>query len=151
VRQWTHCVIAPEGHPIIKSQPVSLNELAKWPLITYDTAFTGRSRINRAFERIGAQPNIALTALDSDVIKTYVNLGLGLGIISSLAVDPQRDTGLVAMDAGHLFESNTTRLAVRRGTYLRRYDYDLIALFAPHLSKRVVEMAMQGGGDEYQL
>ncbi|MFN4325556.1 MAG: CysB family HTH-type transcriptional regulator [Azonexus sp.] len=151
VRQWTHCVIVPDGHPLLAVQPLSLNELAKWPLITYDTAFTGRSRINRAFERGGVQPNIALTALDADVIKTYVSLGLGLGIISALAVDPQRDTGLVAIDAGHLFESNTTRLAVRRGTYLRRYDYDLIALFAPHLSKRVVEMAMQGGGEEYQL
>jgi len=151
VRQWSHCVIAPEGHPILKSSPLSLAELAKWPLITYDTAFTGRSRINRAFERIGAQPNIALTALDADVIKTYVSLGLGLGIISALAFDAQRDTGLVAVDASHLFESNTTRLALRRGTYLRRYDYDLIALFAPHLSKRVVEMAMHGGGAEYQL
>ena len=151
VRQWSHCVIAPEGHSILKSSPLSLAELAKWPLITYDTAFTGRSRINRAFERIGAQPNIALTALDADVIKTYVSLGLGLGIISVLAFDAQRDAGLVAVDASHLFESNTTRLALRRGTYLRRYDYDLIALFAPHLSKRVVEMAMHGGGAEYQL
>ncbi len=151
VRQWTHCVIAPAGHPILESQPLSLNELAKWPLITYDTAFSGRSRINKAFERIGAMPNIALTALDADVIKTYVSLGMGLGIISALAVDPERDSGLVAIDAAHLFESNTTRLAVRRGTYLRRYDYDLIALFAPHLSKRVVDMAMQGGGDAYQL
>jgi len=151
VRQWSHCVIAPEGHPITRSVPLALDELARWPLITYDTAFTGRSRINRAFERIGAAPNIVLTALDSDVIKTYVSLGLGLGIISALAFDAQRDSGLVAVDAAHLFESNTTRLALRRGTYLRRHDYDLIALFAPHLSKRVVEMAMQGGGAEYQL
>jgi len=151
VRQWSHCVIAPEGHPITGSLPLALDELARWPLITYDTAFTGRSRINRAFERIGAAPNIVLTALDSDVIKTYVSLGLGLGIISALAFDAQRDAGLVAVDAAHLFESNTTRLALRRGTYLRRHDYDLIALFAPHLSRRVVDMAMQGGGAEYQL
>lgn len=151
VRQWSHCVIAPEGHPITRSQPLSLAELAKWPLITYDTAFTGRSRINRAFERLGATPNIALTALDADVIKTYVSLGLGLGIISALAFDPQRDIGLVAVDAAHLFESNTTRLAIRRGSYLRRYDYALIELFAPHLTRRVVEMALSGGGAEYQL
>ena len=151
VRQWTHCVIAPEGHPILKAQPLSLHELAKWPLVTYDTAFTGRSRINRAFERIGVEPNVALTALDADVIKTYVSLGLGLGIISALAFDAQRDAGLVAVDAGHLFESSTTRLGLRRGTYLRRCDYDLIELFAPHLSQRVVDMAMQGGGAEYQL
>jgi LysR family cys regulon transcriptional activator len=151
VRQWSHCVIAPEGHPILKSQPLSLAELAKWPLITYDTAFTGRSRINKAFERIGAQPNVALTALDADVIKTYVSLGLGLGIISALAFDVQRDSGLVAVDAAHLFESNTTRLALRRGSYMRRYDYDFITLFAAHLSRKVVDMAMQGGGAEYQL
>ena len=151
VRQWSHCVIAPEGHPILESSPLSLAELAKWPLITYDTAFTGRSRINRAFERIGVVPNVALTALDADVIKTYVSLGLGLGIISALAFDAQRDSGLIAVDAAHLFESNTTRIGLRRGTYLRRHDFDLIALFAPHLSQRVVEMAMQGGGVEYQL
>lgn len=151
VRQWTHCVIAPAGHSILQQSTLSLNELAKWPLITYDTAFTGRSRINRAFERVGVQPNIALTALDADVIKTYVSLGLGLGIISALAFDAERDVGLVALDAAHLFESNTTRIALRRGSYLRRYDYDLISLFAPHLTRRVVDMTLQGGGDEYQL
>lgn len=151
VRQWSHCVIVPDGHPILQTLPLSLNELVRWPLVTYDTAFTGRSRINRAFERVGRQPNIVLTALDADVIKTYVSLGLGLGIISGLAFDAQRDIGLVAIDAAQLFESNTTRLALRRGTYLRRYDYDLITLFAPHLTQRVVDMAMQGGGVEYQL
>lgn len=151
VRQWSHCIIVPDGHPLLARQPITLGDLAEWPLITYDTAFTGRSRINRAFERVGLTPNVALTALDADVIKTYVGLGLGLGIISALAFDSQRDAGLVALDAGHLFESNTTRLAIRRGTYLRRYDYDFIALFAPHLDRHVVEKAMQGGGDEYQL
>ena len=104
-----------------------LGDVYKRQLITYDTAFTGRSRINRAFERIGAEPNIVLTALDADVIKTYVSLGLGLGIISALAFDAQRDAGLVAVDAAHLFESNTTRLALRRGTYLRRHDYDPVS------------------------
>ena len=153
VRQWTHSVIAPEGHPILKSQPLSLNELARWPLITYDTAFTGRSRINRAFERIGAQPNIALTALDTDVIKTYVSLGLGLGIIARMAYDPARDFGLQAIDAVHLFGSNTTRIGLRRGTYMRQYEYDFIELFASQLSKKAVDMAMAGPGinDEYQL
>ncbi|MDR0776448.1 MAG: CysB family HTH-type transcriptional regulator [Azonexus sp.] len=150
VRQWSHCVIAPSAHPILQ-QPLSLQELVKWPLITYDTAFAGRSRINRAFERIDATPNIVLTALDADVIKTYVGLGLGLGIISALAVDEQRDSGLAALDASHLFESNITRLALRRGTYLRRHDYDLIELFAPHLTRRVVELTLQGGGEAYQL
>ena len=151
VRQWTHCVIVPQGHPLLATQPLSLNDLAKWPLITYDTAFAGRSRINRAFERIGMEPNIALTALDADVIKTYVSLGLGLGIIAKLAFDPARDQGLVALDASHLFESNTTRLAVRRGSYLRRFDYDFITLFAPQLDKRSIEMTLQGVGEAWQL
>lgn len=151
VRQWSHCVIAPHGHPLLARQPLSLKDLAEWPLVTYDTAFAGRSRINRAFERIGLCPNVTLTALDADVIKTYVSLGLGLGIISALAFDPQRDAGLTALEAGHLFESNTTRLALRRGTFRRGYEYDFIGLFAPHLSRQVVDMALQGGGAEYQL
>lgn len=151
VRQWTHCVIAPTGHPILAHPSLSLSELARWPLVTYDTAFAGRPRITRAFERFGVEPNFVLTALDADVIKTYVGLGLGLGIISGLAFDAQRDTGLQAIEAGHLFESSTTRIALRRGIYLRRFDYDFIALFAPHLTAKVVDMAMQGGGAEYDL
>lgn len=151
VQQWSHCVIAPTGHPILNQPGLALNELARWPLITYDSAFTGRSRINRAFERQHLTPNIVLTALDADVIKTYVGLGLGLGIIAGLAFDPQRDAGLCARDAGHLFESNTTRLALRRGMLLRRYEYDLIALFAPHLTRHAVDLAMTGSGEEYQL
>jgi LysR family transcriptional regulator, cys regulon transcriptional activator len=151
VRQWTHCVIAPAGHAILSRLPLGLAELAKWPLITYDSAFTGRSGINRAFERQGLEPNVVLTALDADVIKTYVTLGLGLGIIANIAWDEQRDQGLAALAAGHLFESNTTRLALRRGTYLRRYEYDFINLFAPHLTSHAVDLAMSGDGDEYQL
>lgn len=151
VRQWTHSVIAPEGHPILKQPSLTLSELARWPLVTYDSSFTGGSRVSKAFERQGLQPNVVLTALDADVIKTYVSLGLGLGIISSLAVDPTRDTGLVALDASHIFESNTTRLALRRGSYLRRYEYDLIALFAPHLNRPAIELSLEGGGEEYQL
>ena len=149
VRQWSHCVIAPEGHPVLASLPLALDELARWPLITYDTAFTGRSRINRAFERIGAAPNVTLTALDADVIKTYVSLGLGLGIISALAFDAQRDAGLVAVDASHLFESNTTRLALRRGTYLRSYAYAFIEMVCPDIGEEAVRAALskQNGGD----
>lgn len=150
VRQWNHCVIAPEGHAVTAG-PLTLAALTRWPLITYDTAFAGRSRINRAFERAGLTPNVALTALDADVIKTYVSLGLGLGIISALAFDAGRDSGLVALDASHLFESNTTRIGLRRGLYLRRHDIDFICLFAPHLDAHVIARAMQGDGDSYQL
>ena len=151
--QWGHSVIAPDGHPILAERSISLASLAKWPLITYDPAFAGRSRISGAFERAQLVPNIVLAALDADVIKTYVNLGLGLGLIASMAYDPVRDIGLQAVDVGHLFGSNTTRIGLRRGTYIRQYEYDFIELFASQLSKKAVDMAMAGPGadDEYQL
>lgn len=155
IRQWSHCIIAPEGHPLTRMATVTLSELARWPLITYDSAFSGRSRINRAFERHNLAVNVVLTALDADVIKTYVSLGLGLGIIADMAFDPLRDTGLVAVPAGHLFERNTTRLALRKGAYLRQCDYDFITLFAPHLSKQAIVMAQESSTgtdtDSYEL
>ena len=151
--QWVHCVIAPEGHPIVGDKPLSLAALARWPLITYDSAFAGRSRINKAFELAQLTPNVVLTAIDADVIKTYVSLGLGLGIIARMAFDPVRDVGLQAMAAEHLFGSNTTRIGLRRGTHIRRYEYDFIELFAPQLNRKAVDMAMAGArpDDEYQL
>lgn len=154
--QWTHCVIAPVGHPVLSQMPLSLATLTRYPLITYDPAFTGGGRITKAFERHGLTPNVVLSAIDADVIKTYVGLGLGLGIIARIAFDPVRDTGLAALDASHLFESNTTRIGLRRGTYLRRYEYDFIELFAPHLTRKAVQKSMEGalagaGVDEYQL
>jgi LysR family transcriptional regulator, cys regulon transcriptional activator len=149
--QWTHCVIAPVGHPLLDGRGLSLAELARWPLITYDLAFTGGTRISSAFERAGLTPNVVLAAIDADVIKTYVSLGLGLGIIAHQAYDAQRDTGLVALEAGQLFGSNTTRIGLRRGTHIRRYEYDFIELFASQLTKKAVDMAMVGTGDEYQL
>jgi LysR family cys regulon transcriptional activator len=149
--QWTHCVIAPDGHPVLDGRPLSLAELARWPLITYDSAFAGRSRINAAFERAKLTPNVVLAAIDADVIKTYVSLGLGLGIIAHQAYDATRDVGLAALDAGQLFGSNTTRIGLRRGTHVRRFEYDFIELFAPQLPRRAVDMAMTGHGDEYQL
>lgn len=145
--QWSHVVIAPRGHPLLSSEaPVSLATLAAWPLITYDPTFTGRTHIDRAFARAGATPNIVLTAVDSDVIKTYVELGLGIGIIAEMAFDPARDAGLAAVGGGHLFDSNTTRLAFRRGVWLRRCDHDFIELFAPRLTRGIVAGALRGGG-----
>lgn len=151
--QWGHCVVAPDGHPILAERNLSLASLANWPLITYDPAFAGRSRISKAFERAQLEPNIVLAAIDADVIKTYVSLGLGLGIIARMAYDPARDFGLKAIDAAHLFGSNTTRIGLRRGTYIRQYEYDFIELFASQLSKKAVDMAMAGPGadDAYQL
>lgn len=139
--RWTHSVIVPPGHPLLNAG-LTLEALAGWPLITYDTGFTGRSRIDEAFHQRGLAPNIALAAMDADVIKTYVELGMGVGIVAGIAYDVERDAGLRALDAGRLFGINITRLAVRRGNYLRRYVYAFIESFAPTLTRPVVEQAL---------
>jgi len=144
--QWAHLVVTPKGHPLLTRQPLTLAVLAEYPLITYDATFTGRSRIDRAFERQSLQPNVMLTAIDSDVIKTYVELGLGVGIIAEMAFDSLRDEALAAMPATHLFEGNTTRLAFRRDIWLRGYEYDFMELLAPHLTRRMVEATQKGEG-----
>ena len=144
--QWAHLVVAPQGHPLLARQPLTLAALADYPLITYDATFTGRSRIDKAFERQSLRPNVMLTAIDSDVIKTYVELGLGVGIIAEMAFDPQRDVALAAMPATHLFEGNTTRMAFRRDVWLRGYEYDFMELLAPQLTRRMVEATLQGEG-----
>lgn len=146
--EWSHVVVAPRGHPLLDSATptISLAALATWPLITYDPTFTGRTHIDRAFERAGMEPNIVLTAVDSDVIKTYVELGLGIGIIAEMAFDPVRDSGLTAIPGRSLFDSNMTRLAFRRNVWLRRFDYAFIELFAPQLTRRIVDETLIGGG-----
>lgn len=146
--QWNRVVVVPPGHPLLGVSSLTLKHLADYPLITYDFAFTGRSRINQAFEHKGLIPNVVLTALDSDVIKTYVELGMGVGLIASMAYDERRDSGLRALDVSHLFENSTTRIGIRKGTFLRQYQYDFIALFAPHLTRDVVEQTMRGGEEE---
>jgi len=139
---WNRCVIAPPRHPILEETPLTLEAIAKYPIITYDFAFAGRSQINRAFETRGLNPNVVLTAIDSDVIKTYVALGLGIGILAKMAFDAGRDDNLRAIDASHLFESSTTRIGIPRNTYLRAYVYDFIEMFAPHLARKTIEDAV---------
>lgn len=140
--EWNRCVVAPPGHPILNEQPLTLEAIAQYPIVTYDFAFAGRSKINKAFEARGLQPNVVLTAIDSDVIKTYVELGLGIGVLAKMAFDPERDRNLRMLDASHLFEPSTTRIGIRRGAYLRGYVYTFIELFAPHLNRAVVSAAM---------
>jgi LysR family cys regulon transcriptional activator len=152
VYQWNRCVVVPVRHPLLKKSPLTLEALAQHPIVTYDFAFANRSLVQKAFESRNLQPNVVLTALDSDVIKTYVELGLGVGILAKMAFDPERDRNLRAIDATHLFESSTTRLGIKRGTYLRRYAYEFIELFAPHLPRTVVERAVVGEeGSRYEL
>jgi len=141
--RWTHSIVVPPDHPLLAhTEPVTLQQLAQYPLITYNKGFTGRSHIDNAFEEAGLHPEVVLTAMDADVIKTYVELGMGVGIVASIALDPERDLGLRTLDARHLFEINLTRLAVRRGTWLRGYAYGFIETFAPTLTRRVVEQAL---------
>jgi LysR family cys regulon transcriptional activator len=139
--RWTHSVVVAPGHPLLDA-PLTLEALARHPLITYDTGFTGRTRIDRAFEDRGLAPNIVLTAMDADVIKTYVQLGMGVGIVAGIAYEAERDTHLRALDAGGLFGINLTKLAVRRGNYLRGYVHAFIESFAPTLSRDVVQDAL---------
>ncbi|NOX27194.1 MAG: HTH-type transcriptional regulator CysB [Gammaproteobacteria bacterium] len=141
---WNRCVIAPPDHPLFADESLTLESLSQYPIITYDYAFAGRSKINKAFSDQGLTPDIVLTAIDSDVIKTYVELGLGVGILASVAFSAERDTTLNAIDASHLFETSTVRIGIRRGSYLRSYIYDFAQYFAPHLSREVIDEAMAG-------
>ncbi|THF59330.1 HTH-type transcriptional regulator CysB [Pseudothauera rhizosphaerae] len=147
-QQWNRCIVAPLRHPILQASPLTLEEIARWPIVTYDFAFTGRNQINKAFLGRGLKPNVVLTAIDSDVIKTYVGMGLGVGILARMAYDPVVDKNLGMLDASHLFESSTTRIGIPRKAWLRGYVYAFIELFAPHLSRRVVEAALAGGGTD---
>ncbi|HZW86390.1 MAG TPA: CysB family HTH-type transcriptional regulator, partial [Gallionella sp.] len=124
--EWNHCVITPLRHPLLKEKKLTLAKIAQYPIITYDFAFSGRGKINAAFEAANIEPNIALTAIDADVIKTYVELGLGVGILASMAFIPGRDKHLRMLDAAHLFKPSTTRIAIRKNEYLRGYTYDFI-------------------------
>lgn len=137
--RWNRVVLVPQKHPLAKSGKLTLRQIAQYPLVTYDHGFTGRAKLDQAFEREGLQPNIVFTAADADVIKTYVRLGMGIGITASMAVEKERDKDLVALDASQLFEWSTTSIGFRRETCLRGYMYDFIALFAPHLKRGLVE------------
>ena len=139
---WEHAVIVPAGHPLEQASPLTLDDVAEWPIITYDEGLTGRTRIDDAFAREGIVPDIAISALDADVIKSYVELGLGVGIMAAIAFDPERDTKLRKLDAGRLIDSSTSSLGVRRGRYLRGYVFRFIELCSPALKESVVRKAL---------
>ena len=141
--QWSHAVIVPPGHPLLEEGEITLERLARFPLITYDVGYTGRAHIDEAFEKAGIEPSIVLSAMDADVIKTYVELGMGVGIVAAIAFDPERDRHLRAIEARNLFRLNMTRLAFRRDAFLRSYVYAFIETFAPPLDKQKVLAAIQ--------
>ena len=149
--RWHHCVVVPTRHPLAKVKPLTLEAIAAYPIVTYDSTFAGRNAVDRSFAARNIAPEIALTALDSDVIKSYVTLGLGVGIISSRAFRKGKDEGLVALDCDHLFPAQTTRLAYKRGAYLRNYTVEFIQLFAPHVRGTDLKQLEAGAGENFSI
>jgi LysR family cys regulon transcriptional activator len=135
---WHHAIIVPHGHPLESVHPLTIKAIAEYPIITYHEGFTGRAGIDETFAREGIMPDIAMSALDADVIKTYVELGLGIGIVASMAFSPARDVRLNLLDSSHLFQKNITNISVRRGHYLRGYAYRFIELCLPSLTESAV-------------
>ncbi len=140
--QWRHAVVVPKGHPLTRLKAVTLENLADYPLITYQAEYTGRTRIDAAFARAGLSPDVVMSAVDADVIKTYVELGLGVGIVASVAIDPDRDRDLAVLPGDDLFEVNTTWIAVRRGHYLRGFAYRFIELCSAELTEDTVRRSL---------
>jgi LysR family cys regulon transcriptional activator len=139
--EWHHAVIVPEFHPLAATRPLTLEAIAEYPLVTYHEGFTGRSRLDAAFSQAGLAPDIVLSALDADVIKTYVELGLGVGIIAAMAYHPAKDTGLRLLDSTRLFEKNTAWIATHKGHYLRNFSYQFMALCNPELNELISKRA----------
>ncbi|KAA1193043.1 HTH-type transcriptional regulator CysB [Pseudohalioglobus sediminis] len=141
--RWNRCILVPRDHPLCQVSQLSLEDVAAHPIVTYVFGFTGRSKLDEAFTEKGLTPRVVFTAADADVIKTYVRLGLGIGIVAGMAHDPEIDPDLVALDASHLFASSVTRIGCSRGTFLRGYMYEFIEDFAPHLTREVVDQAFK--------
>lgn len=140
--RWNRAVVVPRGHALEAAAPLTLEAVADWPILTYVFGFTDRSHINDAFQARGLTPQVALTATDADVIKTYIRLGLGVGILADMARDEAADDDLAFLDAAHLFEPSITRIGFRKGLYLRACHYDFIHAFASHLDRATVDRAI---------
>ncbi|WP_423823893.1 HTH-type transcriptional regulator CysB [Salinisphaera sp. SPP-AMP-43] len=140
---WNRCVLVPADHPLAEVESLTLEALAEHPLVTYTFGFTGRSQLDMAFAEHELTPDVVLTAVDADVIKTYVRLGLGIGVIANMAYDPEADSDLVSLDASHLFPSSTTHIGFRHNLFLAGYMRRFIQMFASHLTEDVIERAVQ--------
>ena len=141
--RWNRSIIVPDDHPLAAMDEITLEAVAEFPIVTYVFGFTGRSQLDNAFYEAGLTPKVVFTAVDADVIKTYVRLGLGIGIVATLAYDPVTDSGLQALDGSHLFDYSVTKIGFRRGSFMRAYMRDFITLFAPHLNRDVIEKAIE--------
>jgi LysR family cys regulon transcriptional activator len=149
--RWNRCILVPKDHPLVNVEKITLEDVVAHSIVTYPFGFSGRSKRKKAFHDKGLDPKIVFTATDADVIKTYVRLGLGIGIVAHMAYSPEEDSDLVSIEAAHLFESSITSVGVRRGTYLRGYMYEFIEAFAPHLTSSVVQNVMALPNKEAQM
>jgi LysR family cys regulon transcriptional activator len=140
--EWNRCIVVPKRHPLLKEKTLSLQKLASYPLITYDFAFAGGSMVVQQFEQAGLRPNIVLTAIDADVIKTYVKLGLGIGLVATMAYDAKRDEGLTMLDASALFPASTTYVGLHRNAFMRRYLVDFIERLLPRQHRKALLRAL---------
>lgn len=141
--EWNRCLVLPQAHPLLNDLPLTLEKIAAYPLITYDFAFTGGTLVSKIFHDAGVTPNVVLTAIDADVIKTYVNLGLGIGLIANMAYDETRDAHLARIDCSHLFPNSTTYLGFRKDAFLRGYMLSFMELLAPNLSRKAIQYALK--------
>ncbi|WP_087020021.1 HTH-type transcriptional regulator CysB [Thaumasiovibrio subtropicus] len=139
---WNRSIVVTKDHPLANKRNVTIDDLAQYSLVTYVFGFTGRSELDTAFNKAGHTPRIVFTATDADVIKTYVRLGIGVGVLASMAIDPIQDEDLVAIDASHIIGASTTMIGFKKGTFLRTYMYDFMERFAPHLTRNVVDQAV---------
>jgi LysR family cys regulon transcriptional activator len=139
--RWHRRIVVPQGHPLAHEPKLTVEILSKYPIVTYVFGFHGPSSLQQIFSRHGVTPHVALTARDADVIKTYVRLGLGVGLVASMAIDPREDSDLVSIDASHLFPAHSTWIGFQQGALLRGYMYDFLQLVAPHLTRRLVDRA----------
>ncbi|RYZ10572.1 MAG: transcriptional regulator, partial [Comamonadaceae bacterium] len=149
--EWQHVLVLPQGHPLAASERVTLEQLAEEPLITYHPSFTGRTRIDHAFAQKKLTPRIALEAIDSDVIKTYVRLGLGVGIVAEMAVRDDTNADLVVRPMGHLFGTNIARVAFKRSAYLRNFVFKFAELLSDRLDRNLIAKALSGQQSDYEL
>ena len=149
--QWEYNLIVPHGHPLAQPKPITLEDVAAYPLITYEQMFPGRKRIERAFLQRGLKPEIPIAALTADIIKAYVELGMGVGIIVGLAYDSEHDKNLFAIPAGHLFGTGRSRLLMRKNVYLRSYIYAFMEMLSPLLNRKMIEQVLSGESSEYEL
>ena len=150
--EWQHALVMPAGHPLAQAERISLEDLAREPLVSYHPSFSGRTRVDEAFATRKLKPNIVLEAIDADVIKTYVRLGLGVGIVAETAVRDDPPGGdLVARPVGHLFGQSITRVAFKRGAYLRNFVYSFAEMLSDRLTRALITRAMSGDSNDYQL